>query len=426
MYRVAVRARLARRASAARPRLAPWVASTVLAAAGALAAAPLPAAAAPAGPQVPGPGGPEVAAWGSNLRGQLGTGTTRDALRPVLARLPHRTRITQVATGCEYTLALTAGGRVLSWGENDFGQLGNGTIRRALTPAPVKLPAGVRVTAIAAGCEFSLAVTTDGHVLAWGSNDGGTLGTGEDDEDPGRLPVRVHLPAGVRVRAVAGGTAHALALTTGGQVYAWGDNSTGALGNGTTALEDPVPGLVHLPAGTRVTAVAAGDSDSLAVTARGRVLGWGLETRGSLGNGRGRGRATTPVAVHLPAGVRVRRVFAGGQHALALTATGSVLGWGDNQFGQVSAGLKTGALLVPVRVPLPRGTRVTALGGGIWHSLALTRRGQVLAWGDNRSGALGNGTRRRSAMPVLVQLPARAIAISSGAQGGSSLAVLAR
>src|SRR5690348_17054256 len=274
MYRVAVRARPARRASVARTRLATWAAGTVLAAAGALAAAPLPAAAAPAGPQVPRPGGPEVAAWGSNLRGQLGTGHTGDdVLRPVLARLPHGTRITQVATGCEFTLALTAGGRVLSWGENDFGQLGNGTIRNSPKPAPVKLPAGVKITAISAGCEFGLALTAGGQLMAWGNNEAGQLGNGEigdPDTSDGqigaldqfeKLPVRVHLPAGVRVRGMAASFAYTLAVSTTGRVYAWGENSRGELGNGKSGPPNPLPGLVHLPAGTRATAVTAGDGD---------------------------------------------------------------------------------------------------------------------------------------------------------------------
>jgi len=410
---------------------------TVLATVAALAGSALPAAAAAAGPPAPGHGGPAVAGWGSNLRGQLGTGHTGDdVLRPVLARLPHGTRITQVSSGCEFSLALTTSGRVLSWGENDFGQLGNGTIRNSATPAPVKLPAGVRITAISAGCEFGLALTAGGQLMAWGNNEAGQLGNGEigdPDTSDGqigaldqfeKLPVLVHLPAGVRVRAAAASFDYTLAVSTTGQVYAWGENSRGELGNGKSGPPNPVPGLVHLPAGTRVTAVTAGDGDSLAVTARGGVLGWGLQGSGDLGNGKHSGFVTTPVSAHLPAGVRVRRVFAGCSHTLALTASGSVLGWGDNRIGQVGTARKNGTL-IPVRVPLPRGSRVVAIGGGCRHSLALTSRGQVLAWGDRTN--LGTGATRNSAVPVQVQLPARtsAIAISSGEAAGSSLAVLA-
>ena len=101
---------------------------TVLATVAALAGSALPAAAAAAGPPAPGHGGPAVTGWGSNLRGQLGTGHTGDdVLRPVLARLPHGTRITQVAPGCSHSLALTSTGSVLAWGDNRSGELGNGT-----------------------------------------------------------------------------------------------------------------------------------------------------------------------------------------------------------------------------------------------------------------------------------------------------------
>ncbi|MEP7025251.1 MAG: chromosome condensation regulator RCC1 [Actinomycetota bacterium] len=421
MNRLAMRSRGTRPPAVPRRRLIPWAAGTVLAATAGLTAAPLPAGAASVG-SFP---GTAIAGWGQNDRGELGTGTASaaDALLPVLASLPPGTAITTVAPGCNHSLALTSTGAVLAWGDNALGELGNGAVGGVnATPERVKLPAGVRIRAISGGCGFSLAVTTGGQVYAWGSNVVGELGTGHLTP-PVPKPVLVDLPPGMRVKTVAAGEDHALAVTTSGQVLAWGPNDDGELGNGTTAPGTGVPALVKLPANVMVAAVSAGENDSLAVTATGRVLGWGDGSFGSLGDGRENEVATTPVHTVLPAGTRVQSVFAGCFHTLAVTTSGAVLAWGDNGNGQIGNGSFTNSRF-PVRVILPMGTRAVAVGGGCVHSQVVTSQGQMLAWGAG--GLLGNGAVQTSNRPVLVRLAAGQLAIGTGgsAVGDFSLALL--
>jgi len=215
-------------------------------------------------------------------------------------------------------------------------------------------------------------------------------------------------------------------VSSTGQVYAWGANGAGELGNGSISnLPDPAPALVRLPAGVQVTAVTAGEDDSLAVTALGQVFGWGQESFGSLGNGRDSGLAPLPVRTLLPPGLRVRSVFAGCFHTLAVTTGGLVLAWGDNGDGQLGNGnARQGDSVVPVRVRIPQGLPVTAVGGGCVHSVAVTARGLMFAWGANEF--LGNGSTRDSALPELVRLPAGRVAIGTGgaAVADFSLALL--
>jgi alpha-tubulin suppressor-like RCC1 family protein len=416
-------------AMAHRRRLSPWAAAAILAACAALAGA-VPAAAVTAGPPFGPLSGQAIAGWGSNVSGELGTGQTSSdrALLPVLASLPHGTRVTAVAPGCSHALALTSTGGVLAWGTNRFGELGSGRAGGAIaTPAPVKLPDGVRIRAISAGCTFSLAVSTDGQVYAWGSDNVGQLGIGTINFGDNPLPVQVHLPPGVMVRTVAAGFEHALAVTTDGQVLAWGDNNAGKLGNGGNARVGTTPAPVLLPAGTRVTAVTAGTDDSLAVTSTGQVLGWGSEGFGSLGNGVTAGSTAVPVRTLLPAGTRVRSIFAGRSHTLAVTTTGSVLAWGANDEGELGIGnTQVRNSPFPVRVRVPASSRVVAVGGGSFHCLALTSQGQMFAWGGGT--LLGNGRTTGSAVPVRVQLPAGSFAIGTGgaAENTFSLAVLIR
>ena len=146
------------------------------------------------------------------------------------------------------------------------------------------------------------AAQTAGEVLAWGANDVGQLGTGTIGGSSD-VPVPSVLPAGVAVTAVAGGLAHSLALTSAGGVLAWGGNSSGQLGTGNNQ-NSAVPSSVQIPSGTFITAIAAGDNHSLALTSTGRVLAWGDNGSGQLGNPIVAGPPNTnvPVDVVLPPG----------------------------------------------------------------------------------------------------------------------------
>jgi len=233
----------------------------------------------------------------------------------------------------------------------------------------VSLPAYTRIRAVGAGSFHSLAVTTGGHVLAWGSNNLGQLGNATTTGSA--APVFVHLPAGVHAVAVAGGDDYSLAVTSDGRVFAWGFNGEGQLGNGTTTTSI-VPVQVHLPAGTRVTAIAAGGDDSLAVTSDGRALAWGINDTGQLGDGSTTDRSV-PVLVHLPAGTRVTGIAGGDFHSVAVTTDGRVLAWGFNDEGQLGNGTATSSS-VPVPVDLPAFTRAFAVAARGNFSLALARR----------------------------------------------------
>src|SRR5450759_699627 len=327
-------------------------------------------------------------AWGYNVYGQLGTGTTTNSSTPVAVSLPpFGITVTAIAGGGLHSLARTSTGQVLAWGYNHEGELGNGTTTDSSTPVAVSLPSGTTVTAIAGGLSHSLALTSTGQVLAWGYNGHGELGNGTTTNSS--TSVAVSLPSGTRVTAIAGGGQHSLALTSTGQVLAWGYNGLGQLGNGTTT-NSSTPVAVSLPSGTTVTAIDGGGDHSLALTSTGQVLAWGLNAYGQLGNGTTT-NSSTPVAISLPSGTTVTAIAGGGDHSLALTSSGQVLAWGLNAYGQLGNGTTTNSS-IPVQVSLPSGTTVTAIAGGGSHSLALTSSGQVLAWGYNGQGQLGNGT----------------------------------
>jgi alpha-tubulin suppressor-like RCC1 family protein len=365
-----------------------------------------------------------VLAWGRNAFGALGDGTTTDSDVPVRVHLPAGTKVTQVRAGCIHTLALTSGGHVLAWGANGDGQLGDGTTTNSDVPVKVKIPRGTKVTSVRAGCVFSLALTSTGQVLAWGDNLDGQLGDGTTSNSD--TPVRVRLPAGTTVTAISAGQDFGLARTSRGHVRAWGHGDGGRLGDGSTSNSD-TPVKVKLPTGARVKALAAGGTHSLALTSDG-LFAWGFNGDGQLGDGTTTSSAT-PVRIFILVRGRslghVTSLFAGCSHSLVLFSGGALFAWGDNTSGQLGDGTSTSSDK-PVGVALPAGTRVRAVSAGCTDSYALTVKGSVLAWGYNEYGELGDGSDTQSSTPVRVELPAgwHASAVIAGPGADHALAMV--
>ena len=355
-------------------------------------------------------------AWGSNAAGQLGDGSVIDSGVPtpltttgVLANKS----VVALATGDYHSLALCSDGTVAAWGYNLFGQLGNNSTTDSLVPVTVLANdalAGKTVVAVAAGAIHSLALCSDGTVAAWGSNYSGQLGNNSTTSS--RIPVAVNrngILSGITVVAIAAGDAHSLALCSDGTVVAWGDNYSGQLGNNSTA-QNRVPVAVNLTgslADKFVVAIAAGTSHSLALCSDGTVVGWGYNGYGQLGIG-GRTDNSVPVAMVQTgalSGKKVIAVRAGGDHSLVLCADGTMVACGRNDSGQLGNGT-TADSSVPGSVTTSAaltGKTVVAIGAGNRHSLALCANGTLAAWGANYSGQLGNNSTLSSSVPAEVR-----------------------
>jgi alpha-tubulin suppressor-like RCC1 family protein/PKD repeat protein len=244
--------------------------------------------------------------WGVNDNGQLGDGTTTERDAP--GQLSGLTGITAIAAGAHHSLALKSNGTIWGWGLNDNGQLGDGTTTERETPVQVSGLTGV-IIAIAAGEKHSLALMGDGTVWAWGNNDNGQLGDGTLAER--HAPVKVASLAAIT--AIAAGNLHSLALTGDGAVWSWGDNEFGQLGDGTTD-DRSTPVSVSSLSGI-VTAIAGGDSYTFVLKASGTAWMWGNNGNGQLGDGSTTDRYT-PLPVY---GLSEVTAIAGkGYHALAL------------------------------------------------------------------------------------------------------------
>lgn len=298
--------------------------------------------------------------------------------------------------GGKQTLALKADASLWAWGDNDKGQLGLGE-DPAQTSTPTRLGSGYR--AMAAGYIHSLALKADGTLWSFGGNVAGQLGLGTADYTAHHTYSAHFTPTQVgsdTYVAVSAGQQHSLALKADGSLWAWGDNSYGQLGLGTADHQaHPVPALV----GTGYVAMAAGYAHSLALKADGSLWAFGLNTFGQLGLGSA-DRQPHPTPAQVGTGYTA---LAAGSHSLALKNDGSLWAWGLNNKGQLGLGTADfDAHPTPAQVPqAAQGIGYVAVAAGS-HSLALAADGSLWAWGYNYYGQLGLGDAVHRSTPTPV------------------------
>lgn len=283
-----------------------------------------------------------VYAWGNRSSGRLGSGSLSEQPHvPVQVSTPAGVSFTEVSAGRNFSLALDAAGQAYAWGDRDRGRLGDGNSSGSQwTPTEVSMPAGVTFTSISAGSNHSLALGSDGNVYAWGNNNYYQIG----DSTVGfrALPGVVPMPAGVPVAAVFAGDGVSFALDTNGNAYAWGAGGSGELGNGgtgVTRVAEPV--AVTMPPGVTFEALHPGAAHVLATGSDGNVYAWGYGSSGQLGHDSSFDNQYEPVPVTLPSGVMLDKVDAGRWMSLGVDDQGRVLTWGDNFSGQLGDGEAT-------------------------------------------------------------------------------------
>jgi serine/threonine-protein kinase len=339
--------------------------------------------------------GQRLVCWGSNSKGQVGDGTTQNRTTPVVVPLDG---VRAVAMGEYHTCALVTDGRVFCWGRNVRSEVG-GPVPAMLAKLPQEVEGLGPATALAAGRQHTCARLASGAVYCWGANESGQLGRplSDDGLPPGPVP---GLPA---VTQIFAGGSNTCARLASGALVCWGANESGQLGDDSRAARPTpaplpfsgVPDMVGLAigngarAGSRRPDLTKSAAFMCALTRAGTVLCWGNNGTAQLGDGTRENRATpTPV----PGVAEAIEVDVGDQHACALRRSGRISCWGRNEFGAVgddTMGPSTVRLNAADALGIDDAVGL-ALGGA--HSCARLRNGGVLCWGVNNYGQLGDGT----------------------------------
>jgi len=331
-----------------------------------------------------------VLSWGADDSGQLGRGGSPDVAAPVQAPdgasgVLHG--VVAVAADTNFSMALRSDGTVVSWGSGDAGQRGIGPGPAPSGPTEVLAAKGrplTHVVQIAADGRTELALLSDGTAVSWGANTYGMLGDGTRDDRA--YPVHVKSPSGTRtlggIRQIALGGQHGVAALVTGELLTWGRNDLGQLGDGSRqdrTLPGPVKGLHGEPVLTDVVQVSAAEKHMYARRSDGTVAAWGNNSAGQLGDGSTEERDAPVLVVNSGTGTPlagVREVVAGEAYGVAVLDDGSARTWGANGHGQLGDGDRA-PRPVPGLVVGTGGTlfrHVLAVGAGERHLLLLVGR----------------------------------------------------
>ncbi|MGE8556635.1 MAG: T9SS type A sorting domain-containing protein [Chryseobacterium jejuense] len=325
-------------------------------------------------------------AWGNNQNGQLGDGTSISTNVPI--QIGTANNWVKIAAGSSHALAIKADGTLWAWGKNEYGQLGDGTKMNRFTPT--QIGTGTNWQSISAGLYSSIAIKTDGTLWGWGHNYYGQLGDGTIS--PKTVPTQIG--TATNWQNVQTGLSHTLAIKTNGTLWAWGYNSTGQLGDGTT-LEKYTP--TQIGADANWQSIDVGNMHSVALKTDGTLWAWGYNTSGQVGDG-------TNVYKNIPTQIGTasnwQNISAGGNFTFANKTDGTLWSWGsavNGTLGQIPGSQS------PVQVGSLSASKLIA--AGTYHVLETNTSGALRVCGRNASGELGDGTIGHKSTFISIECP---------------------
>ena len=314
--------------------------------------------------------------------------------------------VDQLTGGGWHTCMLREDGTVMCWGNNYYGQIGVGyrNASGGVNPIDVTLYGGHTARQLSAGGFHNCAILDDGSVACWGYNQDGTLGDGTYSDRYVPVPTLSFGPD-VTAELLSSGYYHTCALLSDQSISCWGSNEYGQIGNGeidgTIGISTPYS-VPEFSSGSNASLVRAGGHATCVVTTDGELFCWGYKALKGVTNDNS--YITTPT--HIPhQGTNVTDVSVGGYHTCSLLENGSVMCWGRNDFGQRGLGYTQSATdPFTERATIDFGNNRTALqvSAGTHHSCAILEDWEIVCWGNNTYGQLGNTPSNHESTPVTV------------------------
>ena len=362
--------------------------------------------------------------WGRNDYGQIGDGSVNtNRFSPVNVSLPSGEQARSLSQGSassnRHMCAVMIDGSLYCWGQNSYGQIGDGTScvsgsyadacnghQGRSTPVEVSLPTGRTATAVATSYYTSCAILDDGSVYCWGHNIYGLLGVGNESTGSWtNSPQQTQLPSGRTAIAISSGNRHTCAVLDDNSMVCWGDGEYYQLGNSTNGESDrSLP--TYVQSSLNFNSVLLGSSHSCGITTDFKMYCWGQNNREQLGDTSTNSisYSSTPLLVNTPTNRDVMGGSAGLYFTCAILDDESVYCWGDAQDNRLNTAYHCGSndytngcdgdgnRDVPAEVIAPTGRSIVAISTGERHSCVLIDNGGLYCFGYNGNGQIGNGT----------------------------------
>ena len=326
-------------------------------------------------------------AWGDNQFGQLGNGTNLDLAIPT--QIGNEYNWAQIATGAYDSVAIKNDGTLWSWGRNNYGQLGDGTFTNRNTPQQIGTDSNWVSVSGAGSAYHYAALKADGTLWTWGYNLRGQIGDGTMVDK--NVPTQIG--DGNWLRVFAGGYV-TMGIKTDNTLWVWGDNSLGQLGIGSGNYQTSPYQL-----GTAIdwAMISIGGYYTLATKTNGTLWGWGNNTYSQLTNSAPSGDVETPVQIGTQNDWN--KIAAGGRNSLAVKQDGTLWSWGYNNNGQVGDGTTINR---PSPVQIGSNTNWLDVYSSGYHSGAVTTNIDYYSWGLNDDGQIGDNTLVNKLVPTLI------------------------
>ncbi len=335
--------------------------------------------------------------WGRNYYGQLGLGNNINKNTPQKVQVDGVTEWKMISTGYSHTAAITADGKLYMWGTNNYGQLGFG-VRNNNLYAPAQISTTEQWQSVSAKSLHTLAITADGKLYAWGANGNGQLGLGHTAIQS--IPALVNVEGVNNWKSVTTGHGHTVAITTDGKLYVWGANESGQLGFGVHSEIALYTTPTQISATEQWQSVSTKFSHTVAITTDGKLYVWGDNSYGQLGFGH-TAIQNIPLSVNVEGVSAWKTASAGYSHTMAITTDGKLYAWGDNDYGQLGLGNSGDTQNTPQQVGDK--TYWKSVSAGNDFTLALTDEGKLFIWGQNDYGQLGLGDNTVRNTPTLAE-----------------------
>ncbi len=318
-------------------------------------------------------------AWGDNEYGQLGDGTTTNKTSPT--KIETGITFVQLSGGYFHSAGIDNEGKLWTWGLNNLGQLGNGTTTQRTKP--IKIMGDKTFKKVIASDYSTLAIDINDEIWYWGEYYGGG---GNGKNIPQKLDFKIEY-------SLISGNSHYLFLDEQNKLWSWGANHAGQIGDGTTITRT---NPVQIKPETKFTQVSAGARFSLSIDEEGNLWSWGKNDDGQIGDGTKTDK-TSPVQITKE--TKFAQVSAGSNHCLAIDNEGNLWSWGRNFRGQLGDGTTTDRLKAKKVI---EGVKFKQVYARASSSLALDSNGNLWSWGYNEEGQLGDGTTTERHTPVQI------------------------